>query len=48
MGYLYLAVLAGAIGLAIALAAIGSASSLGKAVTAAMEPSSSAAPLLRR
>jgi len=37
MGYLYLAVLAGAIGLAIALAAIGSASSLGKAVTAAME-----------
>lgn len=37
MGFLYLAVLAGAIGAAIALAAIGSASNLGKAVTAAME-----------
>ncbi len=37
MGYLYLAVLAGGIGFGIALAAIGSAFGLGKAVSAAME-----------
>lgn len=37
MGYLYLAVLAGGIGFGIALAAIGSAFALGKAVSAAME-----------
>lgn len=37
MGYIYLAVLASVIGLLIAVAAIASASSLGKAVTAAME-----------